>query len=78
MADAERTAVGLTLGFGRRTGEEFAAVIEMRAVRLFADEGRDASRLAGCLVRLRGWVEGEDAPWMRLTHPEQIEVLASQ
>jgi len=78
VADAERTAVGLTLGFGRRTGEEFAAVIEMRAVRLFADEGRDASRLAGCLVRLRGWVEGEDAPWMRLTHPEQIEVLASQ
>lgn len=74
---AERTARGLTLDFGRRTREDFAAVIDVRALRLFADAGRDPSRLAGLFVRLRGWIEDDGAPRMRLTHPEQIDVLAA-
>jgi endonuclease YncB( thermonuclease family) len=74
---AERAAGGLTFSFGRGSREDFAAVMDMRALRLFAGDGRDPSRLVGMLVRLRGWIEGEDAPRLRLTHPELIEVLAS-
>ena len=74
---AERSAGGLILSFGRGTGEDFGAVIDLRALRLFAGEGRSPARLVGLLVRLRGWIEGAAAPRMRLTHPEQIEVLAS-
>ena len=77
VTGAERAAGGLTFSFGRASREDFAAVMDMRALRLVAEDGRDPSRLVGMLVRLRGWIEGEDAPRLRLTHPEQIEVLAS-
>jgi hypothetical protein len=38
----------------------------------------DPLRLADALVRVRGWVDSHDGPRIEVTHPEQIEVLATR
>lgn len=65
------------LNFGRYWKEDFTAVIERGALRMFADAGFDPLRLEGALVRVRGWVDERDGPRVEVTHPEQIEVLAT-
>jgi micrococcal nuclease len=64
------------LNFGRHWKEDFTAVIDSRARRLFDDLGLDPLQLGGALVRVRGWVDENDGPRIEVTHPEQIEVLA--
>ncbi|HEY4199059.1 MAG TPA: thermonuclease family protein [Devosiaceae bacterium] len=66
------------LNFGRNWNEDFTAVIEKAALRLFAESGRDPLSMGGALVRVRGWIDDRDGPRMSITHPEQIEVLAIQ
>jgi hypothetical protein len=34
--------------------------------------------LEGALVRIRGWVDDRGGPRIEITHPEQIEVLATR
>lgn len=65
------------LNFGRYWKEDFTAVIERSALRMFADAGLDPRRLEGALVRVRGWIDERDGPRVEVTHPEQIEVLAT-
>jgi endonuclease YncB( thermonuclease family) len=64
------------LNFGRYHKEDFTAVIDARALRLFAEEGLDPLALGDALVRVRGWIDVVDGPRIAITHPEQIEVLA--
>ena len=66
------------LNFGRFWKEDFTAVIEAPALRLFKAEGFDPMVLEGALVRIRGWVDERDGPRIEVTHPEQIEVLATR
>ena len=66
------------LNFGRYWKEDFTAVIEAGALRMFADLGFDPTQLDGALVRVRGWVDERDGPRIEVTHPEQIEVLATR
>jgi endonuclease YncB( thermonuclease family) len=75
---ADRSGSRLFLNFGRLWKEDFTAVIEAPALRLFADDGLDPMTLDGALVRIRGWVDDRDGPRIEITHPEQIEVLARQ
>lgn len=75
---AEKLGAQLFLNFGRYFKEDFTAVIDARALRLFAETGLDPARLGGALVRVRGWVDDRDGPRIAVTHPEQIEVLAVQ
>lgn len=65
------------LNFGRYWKEDFTVVIEGRATRLFAESGLDPLQLEGALLRVRGWVDSNDGPRIEVTHPEQIEVLAT-
>ena len=65
------------LNFGRHWKEDFTAVIERSALRMFDDAGFDPLRLEGALVRVRGWIDERDGPRVEVTHPEQIEVLAT-
>ncbi|HEX4297599.1 MAG TPA: thermonuclease family protein [Devosia sp.] len=74
---AEKTGGGVYLNFGRRFKEDFTAVIDSRALRLFTHDKIDPLRLAGLLVRIRGWLEVKDGPRIEVSHPEQIEVLAA-
>lgn len=75
---AERSGSRIYLNFGRFWKEDFTAVIESAALRLFAADGYDPLTLEGALVRIRGWVDDRDGPRIEVTHPEQIEVLARQ
>lgn len=75
---ADESGGRIYLNFGRFWKEDFTAVIEGPALRLFAKDGRDPLSLEGALVRIRGWVDDRDGPRIEVTHPEQIEVLASQ
>ncbi len=76
VLQAQRVGGQVFLNFGRYFKEDFTAVIDARALRLFADEGRDPLKLGGALVRVRGWIDDHDGPRVAVTHPEQIEVLA--
>lgn len=74
---AERSGSRVFLNFGRLWKEDFTITIESRALRLFADAGIDPLRLETALIRVRGWVDDRDGPRIEVTHPEQIEVLAT-
>ena len=75
---ADRNGGRVYLNFGRFWKEDFTAVIEAPALRLFAGAGLDPLELGNALVRIRGWVDDRDGPRIEITHPEQIEVLARQ
>jgi endonuclease YncB( thermonuclease family) len=76
VLQAQRVGAQAFLNFGRYFKEDFTAVIDARALRLFADAGRDPLQLGGALVRVRGWIDDRDGPRVAVTHPEQLEVLA--
>ncbi|MBE7732970.1 thermonuclease family protein [Devosia sp. CC-YST696] len=73
---ADRSGSRIYLNFGRFWKEDFTAVIEAPALRLFERDRRDPLELEGALVRIRGWVDERDGPRIEITHPEQIEVVA--
>ena len=75
---AEQRGGRVYLNFGRFWKEDFTALIEAPALRLFAAAGIDPLVLDGALVRVRGWVDDRDGPRIEITHPEQIEVLATR
>lgn len=75
---ADNSGSRVFLNFGRFWKEDFTAVIEGPALRLFEAEGQDPMVLEGALVRIRGWVDDRDGPRIEITHPEQIEVLATR
>jgi len=76
VLSAEKTGGRVYLNFGRRYKEDFTAVIDSRALRLFAKASVDPMTFGGALVRVRGWIDLRDGPRIEITHPEQIEVLA--
>ncbi|WIY52497.1 thermonuclease family protein [Devosia sp. YIM 151766] len=73
---ADKNGPRVYLNFGRFWKEDFTAVIEAPALRLFERDGLDPLLLEGALVRIRGWVDDRDGPRIEVTHPEQIEVVA--
>jgi micrococcal nuclease len=75
---AEKVGGRVFLNFGRFYKEDFTATIEAPALRLFADSGIDPLALENAFVRIRGWVDDRDGPRIEVTHPEQIEVLATR
>ena len=75
---AEKNGGRVYLNFGRFWKQDFTAVIETPALRLFAEAGVDPLLLENALVRIRGWVDDRDGPRIEVTHPEQIEVLATR
>ncbi|MEX0860346.1 MAG: thermonuclease family protein [Cucumibacter sp.] len=77
VLEAGRAGGRIYLNFGRLWRQDFTVVIDPPAQSLFEDAGIDPLGLAGTLVRVRGWIEIEDGPRIEVTHPEQIEVLAS-
>ena len=75
---AEQSGSLVYLNFGRLWKEDFTAVIDARSLKLFIGSGLDPLVLGGALVRVRGWVESHDGPRIEVSHPEQIEVLATR
>lgn len=60
------------LNFGGDWRKDFTLTIESGDRSRFAD---DLSGLEGRQVRVRGWLRDFNGPAIRLTHPEQLEVL---
>lgn len=75
---AEQAGGRVYLNFGRTWKTDFTVVIDKAALGRFSKDGLDPLRLADALVRVRGWVDAHDGPRIEVTHPEQIEVLASR
>ena len=75
---ADQRSGRVYLNFGRFWKEDFTGVIEAPALKLFAQLQLDPMTLEGALVRIRGWVDDRDGPRIEITHPEQIEVLATR
>ncbi len=75
---AEDVGGRIYLNFGRLFREDFTVVIERSSLDLFTRSGIDPLMLEGALVRVRGWVDDRDGPRIEVTHPEQIEVLATR
>lgn len=64
------------VNFGRRWSEDFTATIAKRSERMFAAAGMEPKRLERRRVRVRGVIEERGGPWIEVTEPAQIEVLA--
>lgn len=78
ILNADRVGQRVYLNFGTYWKEDFTVVIERWGLRAFERAGIDPLALEGALVRVRGWVDQRDGPRIEVTHPEQIEVLATR
>ncbi len=63
------------LNFGTDWREDFSLQIPGEASKLFAGEGIELESLQGRRVRVRGWITAYNGPLIRVTHPEQLEIL---
>ena len=75
---AEQAGGRVYLNFGRTWKTDFTVTIDKAALGRFSKDGLDPLKLANALVRVRGWVDTNDGPRVEVTHPEQIEVLATR
>jgi micrococcal nuclease len=76
VIDATRLSSGrVYLNFGNNYRTDFTVVVESRDMALFEEGGLDLTSLETRNVRVRGWIDEENGPIMRLDHPERIEVL---
>jgi hypothetical protein len=62
------------VNFGRRWSEALTVTILKRHERIFLAAGVEPKRLANRRVRVRGWIEERNGPWIEATRPEQIEL----
>ncbi len=70
-----RSRKNIYLNFGTDWRTDFTAMIAKRHQRRFVRAGITLGELAGQKIRLRGWLESWNGPLLRLTHPEQMEIL---
>jgi micrococcal nuclease len=63
------------LNFGVDYKTDFTVVIGRLDWPRFEEAAIDPQNLAGKTIRARGWLEYWNGPMLRVTHPEQIEVL---
>jgi micrococcal nuclease len=63
------------LNFGADYRTDFTVMIAAADAPLFEAEGMGATDLETRRIRVRGWVEDENGPMIRIDHPERIERL---
>lgn len=69
----------LLLNFGRDWNDDFTVGIKTGKLLLEASGGADAVRgLENRQVRVRGWIERRNGPYIELSHASEIEVLDMQ
>lgn len=65
------------LNFGDDWRRDFTVAIAAKDRRRFQNSDIDLENLEGKTVRVRGWLESWNGPAIKVTHPEQIEMLES-
>ncbi len=63
------------LNFGRRWAQDFTVTILKRHRREFSAAGVDPKFLEGRPIRVRGWIEQRNGPFIEADAPEQIELV---
>jgi hypothetical protein len=63
------------LNFGYDWSRDFTVSFSAADARVFENGGAVLDDLVGRRVRIRGWLTQRDGPWIRIDHPEQIEIL---
>lgn len=66
------------INFGQNWKTDFTIGIEADTRRLLSRNNIDPQKWAGKKVRVRGWVESYNGPYIRLEHPHQIEFIEDQ
>ncbi len=76
VVEVTRLRSGRTyINFGLDYRTDFTVVVEAGDEAAFEEAGRPLAELEGRSVRVRGWIEAENGPLMRIDHPERIEWL---
>ena len=75
IAKVGRTRKWTFLNFSDNWKRDFTIMVPARARKSFARAGIDLQSLQGRRVRARGWLEVWNGPLLKLSHPEQLEVL---
>lgn len=63
------------LNFSADWRNDFTVAVRAGDRRKFAGSDVDLAMLEGKMIRVRGWVERWNGPLIKVTHPEQIEIL---
>ncbi|WP_203291726.1 thermonuclease family protein [Maricaulis parjimensis] len=63
------------LNFGADYRTDFTVMIDAEHAGRFEAAGLDPLALETYRIRVRGWVEDENGPMIRVDHPERIEIL---
>ncbi|MED5549609.1 MAG: thermonuclease family protein [Pseudomonadota bacterium] len=63
------------LNFGADYRTDFTVMIEAEDAPAFIEAGLGPDALETRRIRVRGWIEDENGPMIRIDHPERIEVL---
>ena len=78
MLSAEQVRSRVYLNFTEDWQTDFTIVIAASDLPVFQAAGLDPLALAGRTVRVRGWLRKWNGPMIEATHPEQIELPASE
>jgi endonuclease YncB( thermonuclease family) len=74
VVSVRESGATIYVNFGRRWTTDFTVTILKRNERNFTAAGLEPKKLAGRRVRVRGWIEERDGPWIEAARPEQIEL----
>jgi hypothetical protein len=66
------------MNFGDDWRTDFTATVAPSDREAFDGSGIALPDLEGRIIRVRGWVERRNGPMIDVTHPEQIELVATQ
>jgi len=75
IVEAAERGRRIYLNFGRDGRQDFTVGLDAAASKLMARTGVDVRQLAGVRVRVRGWIERRDGPYIEVEHPHQLERL---
>jgi len=81
LVEGEIVSIGRTdrtvyLDFGRNWSTDFTVSMAVADAALIEAEGGAFDALVGRRIRVRGWLDEWDGPWIRVDHAEQIELLS--
>ncbi|MBI1384095.1 MAG: thermonuclease family protein [Rhizobiales bacterium] len=78
VTSVKRVGKRTFINFGSDWRSDFTAVIEGGAHRLFERLEVDLEGLGGRMLEVRGWIESWNGPLVRVTHPEQLQLVGKR
>lgn len=76
VVDIAEVGGNVYINFGRDWRTDFTAGVSRRRESRAAFQGFDVKSLKGERVRVRGWIDRRNGPYVELVHPAQIERVA--